>query len=321
MANYQLVFDLGSQYVSAGLKDDGFYDKIPSVVAYASDGKQIVAVGTDAVNMAKVNTAIKLSHPILEGAAIDADGVKALVSTLLNRLLSKRVNVFNRFFATCVVPCGLISTDKKNIESIFLGLGARSVDFVETPIADSIKLFSEFRARQGVIVDIGYECTDLAVVYDDGIVAGCTLYYSGKQLTEAIGQRISAKYLLHLPVDQAEYLKLNCASLYPNDTTVVAVNGQNAQNGTLEQINVSSKELYDTVVEFVTQYVKVIESLLSSIPQELQATVKNEGVLLCGGGAKLPGLDLFLHNELGVPVRIATQPETVSIDGALSYVK
>jgi len=321
MANYELVFDFGSQYVSAGLREDGFYDKIPSVVAYSSDAKQIVAVGTDAVNLSKVNSAIKLSHPILEGAAIDAEGVKALVSTLLNRLLSKRVNVFNRFWATCVVPCGLNSSDKKNIESIFLGLGARSVDFLETPIADSVKLFSEFRARQGVIVDIGYECTDLAVVYGDGIVAGCTLYYSGKQLTEAIGQRISSKYLLRLPPDQAEYLKLNCASLYSNDTTVVTVNGQNAQNGTLEKINVSSKELYDTVVEFVTQYVKVIESLLSSIPQELQALIKNEGVLLCGGGAKLAGLDLFLHNELGVPVRVAARPEYVTIDGALAWNK
>ena len=34
MANYELVFDLGSQYISAGLKSDGFIDKIPSVVAY-----------------------------------------------------------------------------------------------------------------------------------------------------------------------------------------------------------------------------------------------------------------------------------------------
>lgn len=321
MANYQLVFDLGSQYISAGLKEDGFYDKIPSVVAYDSSGKHIVAVGTDAVNLSKVNSSVKLSHPILEGVAIDADGVKALVSTLLNRLLSKRVNMFNRFWATCVVPCSLTSTDKKNIESIFLGLGARTVDFLETPIADSIKLFSEFRARQGIIVDIGHECTDLAVVYGDGIVAGCTLYYSGKQLTDAICQRISSKYLLRLPTDQAEHLKLNCASLYQNDTTVVAASGQNAQNGTLETINVSSKELYDTVVEFVTQYVKVIQSLLSSIPQELQASIKTEGVMLCGGGAKLAGLDMFLHNELGVPVRIASRPEYVSIDGAMAWSK
>lgn len=321
MANYELVFDLGSQYVSAGLKEDGFIDKIPAVVAYGVDNKQIVAVGLDAINVAKYNTTVKLAHPILEGAAIDVEGVKALVSALLGRLLSKRVNVFNRFLATCVVPCGMISSDKKNIESIFLGLGARQVTFVETPIADSIKLFSEFRARYGIVVDIGCECTDLAVVYGNGIVAGCTLYHSGKHLTEAISQRIGAKYMSKIPFDQAEQLKLKCASLYTNDTTVVSIATQNTQNGALENINVTSKELYDTIVEFVTEYVKIIESLLSSIPQDLQTSLKSEGVMLCGGGAKLQGLDLFLQNELSIPVRVASRPDYVCIEGAMAWVK
>lgn len=321
MANYELVFDLGSQYISAGLKEDGFIDKIPSVVAYGSDSKQIVAVGLEALSLAKSKGNVKISHPVLEGAAIEPEGVKALVSYLIKRLISQRINVFNRFLATCVVPCGMISGDKKNIESIFLALGARQVTFVETPIADSVKLFAEFRTRNGIVVDMGHECTDLAVVYGDGIVAGCTLYYGGKQLTENIERRLSSKYMSKVPTDQAEYLKINCASLYSNDTTVVAVTSQNTQNGATETLNVTSKELYDTIVEFVTQYVKVIESLLSSIPQDLQAAVKSEGVFVCGGGAKLPGLDMFLQNELGIPVRIASRPEYVSIEGAMAWVK
>lgn len=322
MANYELVFDLGSLYVSAGLREDGFVDKIPSVVAYAGgDSKQIVAVGLDALNLAKTNASVKLSHPVLEGAAIDPVGVKALITSLLGRLLSKRVNVFNRFLATCVVPCGMISGDKKNIESIFLGVGARSVSFVETPLVDSVKMFSEFRARQGVVVDLGYECADLAVVYGNEIVAGCTLYHAGKQLTEAISHRLSSKYMSQIPFEQAEYLKLNCASLYSNDSTSVSVTCQNVQNGATEELNVTSKELFDTVVDFVTQYVKIIESLLSSIPQDLLSDIKSEGVMICGGGAKLTGLDMFLQNELGVPVRIANRPENVSIEGALSWNK
>ena len=42
MANFELVFDLGSAYVSAALKKDGFTDKIPAVVA-VGDNDQIVA--------------------------------------------------------------------------------------------------------------------------------------------------------------------------------------------------------------------------------------------------------------------------------------
>ena len=43
--------------------------------------------------------------------------------------------------------------------------------------------------------------------------------------------------------------------------------------------------------------------------------------MLCGGGAKLAGLDLFLQNELGIPVRVASRPEYVSIEGAMAWVK
>ena len=168
MANYELVFDLGSQYISAGLKSDGFIDKIPSVVAYG-ESKQISAVGLDAVNLSRTNPSVKLAHPILEGAAIDSDGVKALASALIKRLISQRINVFNRFLVTCTVPCGMISGDKKNIESIFLALGARQVTFVETPVADSVKLFAEFRARHGLVVNLGCECADFAVVYGGGL--------------------------------------------------------------------------------------------------------------------------------------------------------
>ena len=176
MANYELIFDLGSQYISAALKNDGFSDKIPSVVAYGgAEGHQIMAVGVDAIKLANTRGDVKLAWPIYEGCVNDSEGAKALITTLLDRLVSRRLTAFSKCVVSCVSPCGMISSDKKNIEAIFLGLGAKSVSFVEAPIADSYALFDEFHARCGVIADIGRDCTDLAVVSDGQIVSGCTL--------------------------------------------------------------------------------------------------------------------------------------------------
>lgn len=319
MANYELVFDFGSAFVSAALKKDGFTDKLPSVVAVGNDSKQIVAVGVDALRLGNtVGSGVKLTRPILEGAIIDNDGAKALITALLNRLVNYKMSAFSRYNVTCAVPCGMISSDKNTIESIFLGLGAKQVAFIEAPIADSVHLFNEFRTRQGVVVDIGYDCTDLAIVSANSIAAGCTLYYSGKALTDAIADRIRSKYMIQLSYDAAEYLKINCASLYPNDSTVVGVAGQNIQTGKIEQVNVSSKELYDTVVEFVRKYVRIIQSLVSSVRDDLATLVRSDGVMLCGGGAKLAGLDMFLQSELGLPVYVANFPEDVTIKGLIA---
>ena len=320
MANYELIFDMGSAYISAGLKKDGFSDKIPSVVALGGqDANQIVAVGVEALHLASSlnGGGVKLSHPILEGAIIDVEGAKALISTLLERLVNYKMSAFSRYNVSCVTPCGMISSDKKTIESVFLSLGAKQVNFVETPVADSVRLFKEFRARQGIIVDIGYDCTDIAVVCANAIVCGCTAFHSGKHLTEAIIERIKTKYMIQLTFDQGEYLKTNCVSLYANDSTIGTVTGQNMQSGTAESVNVSSKELYDTAVDFVRKYVKIIQSLLVNLPSELSSAVKNDGVMLCGGGAKLAGIDMFLQNELGLPVRVADLPEDVTIGGML----
>ncbi len=322
MANYELIFDMGSAYISAGLKKDGFSDKIPSVVAFGGqDNNQIVAVGVEAVRMASAfnGGGVRLSRPILEGAIIDVEGAKALISVLLERLVNYKMSAFSRYNVTCVVPCGMISSDKKTIESVFLALGAKQVVFLETPIADSVQLFKEFRARQGVVVNMGYDCADIAVVYANSIVNGCTLYHSGKHLTEAIVERIKSKYMIQLSFAQGEELKINCVSLYPNDSTTMALSGQNLQSGGEENVTISSKELYDTVVEFSRKYVRIIQSLVANIPNELAASIKNDGVMLCGGGAKLAGLDMFLQSELGLPVRVASFPEDVTISGLLDY--
>lgn len=319
MKNYQLVFDLGSQYIAAGLKQDGFFDKIPTLVAHGgADGKEIVAVGMDALRIHNTSGgATKLSRPILEGAIIDVDGVKALIKKLLTHIVNSRVANLHNYSILCAVPCGMISSDKKNIESLFLELGAKQVSFVETPIADSVQLFSEFRCRQGVIVDMGCDCVDIAVVVADSIVSGCTLYHGGKAITEEIAKRIRAKYMVQLSFDQAEYLKRDCGSLFANDTTVVSVVGQNVEQGTMETISVSSREIYDILCDFVKKYVQIVQSLVNGLTDDIRPLVRNSGVMLCGGVAKTHGIDVQMQTQLNMPVYVANQPENATINGLL----
>lgn len=319
MKNYQLVFDLGSQYIAAGLKQDGFFDKIPTIIALGgADGKEIVAVGMEALRLYNTSSGtIKLARPILEGAVIDTDGVKALIKKLLTHIVNTRVANLSKYSILCAVPCGMISSDKKNIESLFLELGAKQVSFLETPLADSLQLFGEFRCRQGVIVDIGSDCVDIAVVVADTILSGCTLYHGGKAITEEIAKRIRAKYMVQLSFDQAERLKLDCGSLFTNDTTVVSVVGQNVEQGTVETISVSSREIYDILCDFVKKYVQIIQSLVVGLKEDVRPLVRNSGIMLCGGVAKTHGIDVQMQTQLGMPVFVANQPENVTINGLL----
>lgn len=321
MAKYEVAFDIGSRYISAGLVKDEYIVTMPSVVAVnLFDNKEVLAVGVAAVDMAVSNAGkVKLVYPILEGAVVDPSVAKMLFSELINRVLPSKARILSQVRATVAVTCGMINTDKKVIENILLSLGVKNVNFVETPIADSAELFREFRTNRGIIVDIGSDCTDLAVVYGDNIVAGCTLYYSGKGLTQMLAERIRRKYMVQVDDEQVEQFKHNCVSLYSNDTTCFTVRGTNLQTNNTETINVSSKEVYDGVVEYVKKYCKVIESLLNSLPDQVSNAIRQEGVFLCGGGASLLGLDWFIHNQLELPVRTSADARNVAIKGAILY--
>lgn len=318
MQQYKVVIDLGSQYVSAGLVGD-ISVKIPSVVA-VDEANEIVAVGVNALNFQLIQAShVRLVYPITEGAIVDADCAKALFNELLKRILPNKAKVFSQVKVCVVVPCGLISSDKKNIENILLNIGAKQIYFVSTPVADSRQLFGEFRTDSAIVVNIGAECCDLAVVAGDKIINGCTVYHAGKALTTAIIELVKRKYLVQIDEEQAENFKLNCASLYVNDISTYTISGTNIQTGHYENLSVSSKETYDTLSEHIRVYSRIIESLLASVPDHIATVIRQHGVLLCGGGAKLGGIDLFLSEVLGLPVKIADEPQETTITGGIQY--
>lgn len=320
MAQYKVVIDLGSQYISAGIVND-ISVKMPAVVAVEEgETKQVVAVGVNALNYSRVEAKnVRLVHPILEGAVIDADNAKVLIQELLSRVLPNKAKIFASMKVCVVVPCGLISSDKKIIENILLSIGAKSVYFVTTPIADSNYCFREFHTNRALVANIGAECTDMAVVYGDQIVAGCTLFHAGKSLTQEIAEFVRRKYLVQISLDQAENFKTSCASLYVNDLATYNVSGTNIQTGKFENLNISAKEAYDAVAEHSKTFVKVAESLLNSVPEHVASAIHQQGIILCGGGANLSGIDAYITEQTGLPCKIAKDPQEVSISGGCMY--
>lgn len=319
MAKHLLALDIGSEYISGALVSDGCVITMPSVVAVSSDGRQLHDVGLSALTLAKADSSIMLANPILEGAICDTALAKHLLSKLLDRVVSNRT--FAQISVVCSLPCAMISTDKHDIEVMLLSLGVRDVSFIETPLCVAFEAFAQLKTNRAVVVDIGSDCTDLAVVVGDNIVNGCTLYHASKALTQALSSRIENKYLVTLDRTQIEKLQQGIISLYPNDNANATISGINKQTGTMDAINISSKEMYDAVADYVRAFCAVVDSLLSSCDSQVANAVRQEGVVLCGGGASLVGIDYFMHNECNLPVRIAKDNRNATINGLVKYCK
>jgi len=51
-----------------------------------------------------------------------------------------------------------------------------------------------------------------------------------------------------------------------------------------------------------------VKSTLDKTPPELAADIMDSGITLAGGGALLRGINQRLHDETGMPIRIASDP-------------
>jgi rod shape-determining protein MreB len=58
----------------------------------------------------------------------------------------------------------------------------------------------------------------------------------------------------------------------------------------------------------VRKIIDAVESAIQKTGPELSGDLVENGIVLCGGGALLPDLDLVLEEETGLPVRVADDP-------------
>jgi rod shape-determining protein MreB len=61
--------------------------------------------------------------------------------------------------------------------------------------------------------------------------------------------------------------------------------------------------------------VRAVRSTLDTTPPELVEDIIERGMIVCGGGALLAGLDQLLAHETLMPVRVAEDPLTCVVRG------
>ena len=91
--------------------------------------------------------------------------------------------------------------------------------------------------------------------------------------------------------------------------------GKNYVTGMPEIFNISSTEVYEALKDQINLIFEAIVDVMEQAPPELYSDICNEGILLTGGVARLPGLDKELSARLGIKVKRAVDPEHCAAKG------
>ncbi len=202
---------------------------------------------------------------------------------------------------TIIVQAGLPFV--KNLTRAIMQAGLEIQDLVLAPAAAAEAVLSKRQKDLGVcLLDLGAGTTSLAVYEEGDLLHTVVLPLGQMHITNdiAIGLRCS--------IETAEQVKLQFGHTDPKAVT----KGEEINLNTLDPAEEQSVSR-DYVVEIIEARLEEIFSLVSSELKKIQRDGKlPAGIVITGGGAKLPGLVEFskkylrLPSVLGLPQNVST---------------
>src|SRR5260370_589999 len=315
-----LAIDLGTANTLIHVKGEGIVCNEPSVVALrkdARDGRRILAVGAEAKKMlGRTPDSIVVIRPLKDGVIADFEVAESMLRYFIQKTHNRRYLVRPRI--VICAPSGVTTVEKRALREAAEAAGAREVYLIEEPMAAAIGAGLPITEPSGnMIVDIGGGTTEVAVISLAGVVFSRSVRMGGDKMDEAITEYIKHKYNVLIGERTAELIKITLGSAYPgNEIQTMEIKGRDLVAGVPKIIEITDEEIREALMEPVRQVVESVRIALERTPPELASDIVDKGIVLAGGGALLPNLDVLVRETTGLPVTLADDPLTAVVMGA-----
>lgn len=318
MFDMDIGIDLGTANVLVFVKGKGIVINQPSVVAFETKSKRLVAIGNKAkLMMGKEPDNIEVIRPLRQGVISDYTVTERMLKTFIETAMQKKRMLSRPRICVCV-PSGVTELEKRGVEDAVYRSGAKHVDIMEEPIAAAIGADIDISLPKGnMIVDIGGGTTDVAVISLGGIVVSNSLKLAGDDYNEAMIKYIRRTYNLLIGEPTAEKIKMAIGSVYPREEPLtMEVKGRDMVSGYPARIIVSSEETIEAFAEVTAQILDTIHNVLEISPPELIADIAEKGIVLTGGGSLLYGVDKLVEESTGIQAFVSQSALEAVVVGA-----
>ena len=311
--------DLGTANTLVYVRGRGIVLREPSVVAVDAHTDEVLAVGKQAKEMlGRTPEPIVAVRPLKDGVIADFEVTAAMLKYFVRKAISS--GTFSRPHIVICIPSGVTEVERRAVEDAARQAGSGRVDLILEPMAAALGAGLPVQEPQGcMVLDIGGGTSEMAVIsYGDPIVSE-SVRVAGDKFDDAIAAHIRKKHGVIIGARTAEEIKMSIGSAYPLESmrnVSMDIRGRSAANGQPVTISVSADDVRDALMTPLKAVFEAIHRVLERTPPELAADLLDNGITMTGGGALLRGLDRFLHEATGLPVRIAERPLDCVAEGA-----
>ena len=135
-------------------------------------------------------------------------------------------------------------------------------------------------------------------------------------MDEAIVQYARRSLGLLIGERTAEDIKIAMGSAFPMpQEKSFLVRGRDLVTGLPKTVEMSTDNVREALSKVLVDLIRTVAATLDSTPPELLDDIMQDGFVVCGGGALLPGMDQLLTQTTSMPVRIADDPLTCVVRG------
>jgi rod shape-determining protein MreB len=303
--------DLGTANSLIYLKGSGIVVNEPSVAAVNTKTDHILAVGDDAKKMlGRTPPHITVIRPLVNGVISDFEMTEEMLRHFLRRPKASPFTSYRR--AILAVPSNLTEVERKSVEDAAVNAGCAKAYLVESPIVAAMGAGLAVDApTASFIIDIGGGTTDIAVISMGGTVASRTLKIAGDKFNDDIMRFVREEFHMAIGEPTAELAKIAVGSAIPLEERLeVPIRGRDLTTGMPHETLLKNHHVRTALAKSVRAIVDAVHEVIEETPPELAGDVMEQGIVLCGGGALLRGLDELLAKETGVTIRVAEDPLT-----------
>ncbi len=299
---------------------DGILLNENSNLAYISetmDKSEVYAFGTKANDLiGRTPFKIDVKNPICDGVVNNISQTEELLNIFLTKTFKKKIA---QPIIIVGVPFNATNVEQVALSDILERCNAKKVFFIYESLASAIGAGARVKEAIGnIVIDIGGGTTEISVISLGGIIKNQSFRCGGQHIDKMIQEYVQHKYNIALSLVSAEEIKKNigCAFVVnEKNNGKFKISGRDLSTNKPKNIEITAKDTSVAMAEFTNLLVDNLKAVLSATPPELIEDITNNGIFLCGGGARIKNLDYVIEQTTNLKSTICEQPELCLIKG------
>jgi len=316
-----LAIDLGTVNTVIFTPEQGIVLNEPSILAINKYSREVLSVGSQALNLlGREPNDTEVHRPIRRGAIDSFEISQLFLRTLISRV--QHHDHPKRSRLVIGVPGSSTPLERRSVKDAARDAKAGRVDLIDEGLAAGMGAGLDFENEQArLVVDIGGGTTNIAILASGGVINSVSIPAAGNAMDEAIRDYLRLRYSVNFGERTIERVKreLGSASADQWDKQLdneMEIVGKQLANGAALPVSISAREVRNAVQTVVSEIISAVRRVIEDASPEVTADIYYSGVILTGGGAMLHGLCERMQGELNLNVSVPEDPLTTVALGA-----